>query len=141
MNIVMRLIALIFLLIEPSFVAAELRWLCIAEETVNTNFFVEERDGEGFFEKQPHEFIWTIKLTGDNDKIEITRFKEDEPENLTDCLQVETSFQCHTPDNRNIMFYFDYINERFIYFQNAFAMNFAFKWESYMIGGYCSELD
>ena len=79
----MRLITLIFLLVAPSFVAAELRWICIAEDIAHTNFFV--KDGEPYFKQKPHEFIWTIKMPGTGGA-EITRFKEDEPENFTDCL-------------------------------------------------------
>jgi protease II len=135
----MRLITLIFLLIAPSFVAAELRWICIAEDITHTNFF--EGSNKLFEKHKPQDFIFNIKLTGNNDKIDISRHKEPTKDSLSDCLITNnTSFQCHAPENRNIMFYFDYISERFLYSHNTFAVSFTTKMESYMVGGYCSEL-
>ena len=41
--------------------------------------------------------------------------------------------------NRNSLFYFDYIAERFVYFHNSVGTNIRADYESYMIAGHCSE--
>ena len=140
MNTNMRMIALIFLLITPSFAASERRWICIAEDITHTNLF--SKPDFKLADAKPEDFVYIIKLTGDNDQIDIKQHKEELQYNFTDCLIYDkTSFQCHEPNNRNSMFYFDYIAERFLYFHNSIGTNIGADYESYMIAGYCSEFD